>query len=525
MNQLVKWKYFPHFLLVVITSAVYSYSMPFPLLEGWDDHIYVTCNVEKLAPCAANLIYWLSHPCEGCYLPLTMFSYMFDHAVWGLNGFGYHLQNVFWHILAVLAVFSCMKYFRISLWLAFGLSLAFSVHPQRVESVVWISERKDVMCTALYFWSIFFWFTEKNKRFTIISFILFILALFSKSMAVSLPFVLLACEFYGQKKFDMKSWSRKLWPFFLILLVFIPITIFSQDINKGGISIGRQCTVLIHNIAWYVGANFIPRDLSPIYPRLVLDTAVIFKIVAIYALILFIGVLFLKRDRRYFINDIVPLAFCFIVSIGPVAGFLPLGAIDYADRYSYIPSVFLWIIFGSVASYVIGMKLPFFENHLKFWKICALGFTAYYVIYLIIINLIYSNSWKSYDSVLRTACSYDPPSYMALGALADIELSEGNFKEAVKTADTIILRRKGLETEKGYHQIILKAKYTKAFASYNIGNKKESLKIFEEIKPDLNVDSFGSASGYNSMLKMMIDCCNSLGDKEKAGKLKLEIKK
>ena len=62
---------------------------------------------------------------------------------------------------------------------------------------------------------------------------------------------------------------------------------------------------------------------------------------------------------------------------------------------------------------------------------------------------------------------------MALGALADIELSEGNFKEAVKTADTIILRRKGLETEKGYHQIILKAKYTKAFASYNIGNKKE----------------------------------------------------
>lgn len=470
------------------------------------------------------MIYWLTHSCEWCYLPLTMYSYMFDYAIWGLNGIGYHLQNVFWHILAVLAVFGLMKHFGLNPWLAFALSLVFSIHPQRVESVVWISERKDVMCAAFYLWSVFFWVSGKSKR---ISFILFIAAMLSKSMAISLPFVLAACEFYGDGKFNPKAWLKKLWPFFLVSLIFIPVTIFSQDINRGGIIFLRQSYVLIHNIAWYVQTCFFPGRLSPLYPKVILSYWEITQILLTYAIIIAIGIHLYMRSREFFMNKMIPLSCCFLVSIGPVAGFLPLGAIDYADRYSYIPSVFLWIAFGALLTQslnninAVTEKKKSSRSYLMILMIA--GFS--YVILLAGINWIYSNVWKSYYSVLSAACMNNPPSYIALGARGDLELSLGNYSEAISTADMILTRQKGWETEEGYRKIVLKAKYTKAFASYNLGNKKEALKIFEEIKPDLDVNLFGSAEGYSRLIKMMIDCCYSIGDKGKAEKLKSEMKK
>ncbi len=503
-----------------LTALTYSSSASFPLLEGWDDHVYVSGNTERLVFSFDNILYWLSHPCEGCYLPLTMYSYMLDYAVWGLNGLGYHLQNIFWHIIAVLAVFSIMKWFRISLWLAFALSLVFSIHPQRVESVVWISERKDVMCAAFYFWSIFFWLTEKNKKMTLM---LFIAAILSKSMAISLPIIFLMGEYYSENRINLKAWFTKLWPFFIVVLVFIPVTIMSQDINREGISLLRQSYVLLHNVIWYVQMTFFSGGLSPIYPRVILSIQEIFMMTTWYLVFIIAAFAISRGNKTFFKNGIVPLFCCFLVSLAPVAGFLPLGAIDYADRYSYIPSAFLWIMVGELMTNSFS-KGPLSEKkgHMINFKLMTyIGIL--YILLLAFMNFVYSSIWTDYYSVLKAACVHKPPSYMALGALGDIELSRGNYEEAAKIADRIITRPKGLETQKGYAKIILKAKYTKAFASYNLKNKKEALRIFEEIRQDLNVDSFGSAEGYNNMVKMMIDCCNSLGNKEKAEKLKKEI--
>ncbi len=521
MNQTVKWKYLPHFLLVILTAAVYSSSMKFPLLEGWDDHIYVSGNVEKLQFSITNLIYWLTHSCEGCYLPLTMYSYMIDYAVWGLNGLGYHIQNVFWHILAVLAVFSMMRYFKIDVKLAFALALIFSIHPQRVESVVWISERKDVMCAAFYLWSVFFWLGGRNK---IISFALFIAAMLSKSMAISLPFVLLACEYFENGGFNPRAWLKKIWPFLLVFVVFIPITILSQDINREGISIPRQTYVLIHNMVWYVRTTFFSSELSPIYPRVLLSATEITRMLAWYMVFFFLGYVFFKVDGDFFKSKILPVLFCFVISIAPVAGFLPLGAIDYADRYSYIPSAFIWIAFGLILAKNYNgssMEDKSRKQTLKFKAFAVSG--CFYIICLAAINLLYSNAWKDYYSLLRYACAYEPPSYIALGALGDMELSRRNYEDAIKVSDRIINREKGLETKKGYDKIILKAKYTKAVALYGLGDKKAAIAIFEEIKPSMGSEYFGSPEGYKNMIKVMVSCYNSIGNVEKAGELIKEI--
>ena len=129
---------------------------------------------------------------RACYIPFTMFSYMLDYNIWGLNSFFYHFQNIFWHILTTLALFNIFRKFNISLLISFLICLIFSCHPQRVESVVWISERKDVLCAAFYFWSIYFYINSKRKT----SFILFICAMLSKPMAISLPLILFLYEYY-----------------------------------------------------------------------------------------------------------------------------------------------------------------------------------------------------------------------------------------------------------------------------------------------------------------------------------------
>ena len=524
MKLLFKWKYFPQALLVLLTASVYSFSASFPLLEGWDDHAYVSCNTERLHPSLDNMIYWLGHPCEGCYLPLTMYSYMLDYAVCGLNSVGYHIQSIFWHTMAVLAVFNIMKWFGINLWLAFALSLIFSIHPQRVESVVWISERKDVMCAAFYFWSFYYYISGDRQRFPLIPLILFILAMLSKSMAISLPLVFIVCEYAAENKFNPKAWTRKLWPFFLVAAVFLPVTIMSQDINREGISLSRQAYVLVHNVAWYVRTAFVSGWPSPIYPRVTLSSSEIFTTVSCYIVLIAAAMYFFLINKMYFRDGVIPLFCCFLASLAPVAGFFPLGAIDYADRYSYIPSAFLWTMVGGL---IINTFRKISSTERKQRSIINLKLMTYggilYIMVFAFMNVVYSDIWRDYCSVLTAACVHEPPSYIALGALGDVELSRGNYGEAIKISERIISRQKGLETEKGYAKIILKAKYTMAYALYKNGDKQQALKIFEEIKPYLNENSFGALEGYVAMVKMMVDSCNSIGDSERAEKLKKEI--
>jgi hypothetical protein len=346
----------------------------------------------------------------------------------------------------------------------------------------------------------------------------------SKSMAISLPFVLIALQFYMEGTLNIKSCIRKLWPFLLATAAFIPVTIMSQDINREGISLLRQSYVLFHNMAWYGRTTFLPSELSPIYPRVIFSGLEIIRITSWYLIFLFIAYFFFRIDRVFFKFKILPMLICFLLSLGPVAGFLPLGAIDYADRYSYIPSVFIWIVIGLLLTKNrISEKIPGGSQKTNIRHRIFIAAVFFYISCIGIITLVYSNMWRDYYSVLTAATLHEPPSYIALGALGDIELSRSNYPEAIKLADRIINREKGLETQKGYDRIILKAKYSKAIALYGLGDKKSAIAIFEAVKPYMGLDCFGTADGYRNMVKVMIDCYNSIGEKEKADKLNAEL--
>jgi hypothetical protein len=199
-------------ILLILSALPFVLSLSYPLLEGWDDHIYVRNNVNFLSFSFENILHWLKTPCEGTYLPLTMLSFMADYELWGLNGFGYHLQNLFWHLAAVAGVYAFFRAVGMHHLTSFLCALFFAVHPQRAESVVWISERKDVLCAAFYFWALVFFLLsqkkEKAKLFYALSILFAILALLSKAMAASLPFVILFTQIYVMKKPGFKCLKK-----------------------------------------------------------------------------------------------------------------------------------------------------------------------------------------------------------------------------------------------------------------------------------------------------------------------------
>ncbi|HOK03651.1 MAG TPA: hypothetical protein P5105_00470 [Victivallales bacterium] len=486
-------------LLICLSPIPFLQTLTFPLLEGWDDHIYLLNNIHKLSFNLENIIYWLKTPCEGCYLPLTMFSFIFDYSFFGLNPLIYRLHNLIWHLFAVIACFHIINLFVKNNTIAFFATLFFAIHPQRVESVVWISERKDVLCTAFYLWSVFFFLKANDnnildKKLYFFSFIFGIFALMSKPMAVSLPFILFILLVAREEKVA-KDFVYKTFPFFLVILIFIPIAIVSQDIPKEHLSLFRRTAVVLFNIPWYFYKLFIPLNLSPIYPRIIISfsrilwTCLFYLSFSVLALISFLKL----KSKKWNLSCLLFLL-CFFISLAPVSGIIPLGAIDYADRYSYIPSVFL-IIFISL------FLKGFFES--KQYAKIILPLIIAYLSFLASITYFYTFSWASYRTVLETAISHEPPPYIAISALADLEYFTGNrlrIPELVKIARE---RQKGWESEKGLQRLFFKLDILYMQVLYESGRIDEAAKIAKHLQKG-KISEFLEKKSDEDNLKFLI---------------------
>ena len=169
----------------------------------------------------------------GNYQPVTMLSYMVEYKLFGLNPFGYHLMNLLFHLLGTLLVFLLIKKILAQSHpagtgnelVAFITSLLFGIHPLHVESVAWISERKDVLYGFYFLWALYLYIPSPSPeggneaspfrlgRTAAILF-LFLIALLSKAQAVVLPLVFFAVDFLINRKFTKSSILEKI-PFFL----------------------------------------------------------------------------------------------------------------------------------------------------------------------------------------------------------------------------------------------------------------------------------------------------------------------
>jgi protein O-mannosyl-transferase len=270
------------FIIIICISiiVVYSFSINYPIFNDWDDQYYIlnnkylTFNLDNISHLLTNSYYHMYHP-------LTMLSYMIDFNIWGYNSIGYHLQNILWHMVTCIFIYKCFRLLKINQFITFTIDLIFSIHPQRVESAVWLSERKDVLCSAFYFMAIYLYIKHSNihNKFSIAAFAIYLCAFLSKPMAMSIPFILLFFEYYKYRKIELKYYFNRLWLYFFTLFFFVIIAFMHQAKADSKFILLKQIYTVLYNIIWYVQKTFFPIFLNPIYPKTDIDGTIIYLLI------------------------------------------------------------------------------------------------------------------------------------------------------------------------------------------------------------------------------------------------------
>jgi protein O-mannosyl-transferase len=469
-KEILENKYIHIAILAVLAIVIYSISWRYEMYSCLDDGPYVLHN-EHLGFSLQNIKRWLTQPCIGLFVPVTMFSFMFDYNIWGLDSLGYHLQNTFWFIITIIAIYSCFVKLKLKPWHAFVLVLIYAVHPQRVESVVWITERKDVLSGALFFTALFFYLYKFDKdKFNFLTFFLYIIALFCKPMAVTLPVVLVMIDFSRKRQLSPKYYIKKFWPYALVIIAYlIIIASLRTDFIKTQTDNKRMLSVMLFNIYWYIKSVFIPDfcNMSVLYPKLVFTWQIITQMLIFYLLLIGTGVIcFFKAKKETLLYSVLPLIVCYIAVLSPVLGGFSFSSSNYADRYNYIPSVFLLFAIGCVAPLIINSRTK---------RIITL-FLVTYIMILTYSTIMYLPHWKNSYSVYAKSCNHQPANIYSVLTLGLIEAKSGNYEKAV-----ILAKRLRNDYRNSSHDIRLMAQagelYTQTLILFKIGQKERALKI------------------------------------------------
>jgi len=471
-NYLIKLSgnnYFWLTLILIITFLVYL-----PAFENgftnWDDDKYVTENPLITEFSANNIRLIFSDFYLGNYHPLTLISLAADYQIDNLNPFYFHLTNILLHFINIVLVFYLVLLLIKNLKIAIITSILFAVHSLQVESVVWISERKDVLYTMFFLASLISYIIYiKNPRykFYILSLFLFILSLLSKGMAVSLTIVIVFIDYLYRRKFSSKKVIIEKIPFLILSLIFGILAVSGQN-STGYIAdnmdyglVGRLL-IVCSNITRYIFHLIAPLKLSAFYPYPSSELIPFFYWFYFLPVlgVIFYFIYFIKRSRLI----VFGLAF-FLVTIFFVLQLIPVGSAVIADRYTYLPSIGFFILLGSGIEYLSSKKFPFRSK--IFMKILSPGnFTiALLFVYILFLGINTNNRcrvWKDSISLWNDVLKKYPASFIALNNRGLAKSDKGDLNGALKDLSLSV------ETN---------PKYSKSF--FNRGIIKDDLKDFE----------------------------------------------
>lgn len=340
--------------VVLLVLIAFSFGFGNEFVD-WDDMEYVLENPYVLNPTAATLKALWQMPVALNYHPLTMTSLAINAALSGSKPLGFIVTNVLLHILNTLLVFALA--YRLSQrnhWVGFFTALLWGLHPMHVESVIWVSERKDVLYTFFFLLACLTYLRYRAtevRSWLMLTFGLFVLACLSKAMAVVLPLVLLLIDYKQIRPvFSRHTLAEKI-PFFLAALFFgwLAVRVQAGDDFYGLLTLSGQKKVALGQepfaFRWFVYGSYgflmylikllVPYGLSAIYPY----PANVTQIPSLYWLgpPVFMG--YLAALGWAFRTQRREIAFgmgFFLVTIVLVLQFMTVGTALMADRYSYL---------------------------------------------------------------------------------------------------------------------------------------------------------------------------------------------
>jgi Tfp pilus assembly protein PilF len=373
------------FYVLVLLIALLTILIYVPALDNdfvnWDDHDYVYENLH-IRSLDFEFLKWIFSTFHmQNWHPLTWFSHGIDYALWGLNPMGHHLTNIMLHVMnAVLVVILTIRLINegqvkrsvtssphenkeASLSAALVTGILFALHPIHVESVAWVSERKDVLCAFFFLLSILFYTnyaSAVHKKTTlnyILSLFFFMLALMSKPMAVTLPIVLLILDIYPFERLSVRSAftrHRKVLiekiPFLMLSCAMTAITVLAQqkEIASFDVTLWERIAVACKSLAFYLFKIVWPTNLAPLYPYTSNVSFFSFPYNASVLLVACITAFCIWSWKRQKVFLVV--WFSYIIMLLPVLGIIKVGQQAAADRYMYLPSIGPLLLIGLAVS-------------------------------------------------------------------------------------------------------------------------------------------------------------------------------
>lgn len=340
--------------LVGLTFAVYAQVRGHAFLQ-FDDATYVVQNAGVRAGLTPASLYWaLSTPYAGNWHPLTWVSHMADVQLHGLNAGGHHLSNLLIHILTTLLLFRVLARISGSAGPSAFVAALFALHPLHVESVAWVAERKDVLSALWFVLAIgaYAGYVRDRRLWRYGALVVcFGLALLSKPMAVTLPFVLLLLDVWplgrwrGAEGVGAGALLKEKTPLFLMAAASAVITFLVQQ-QAGAVQsleafpFARRVANVPLAYVHYIFSTFWPVNLAPLYPYPA--SIPLWQSAGAAALLVTVTAWAFRsvRTRPYVLAGWL----WFLGTLVPVIGLVQVGSQPYADRYMYIPAIGLFII-------------------------------------------------------------------------------------------------------------------------------------------------------------------------------------
>lgn len=301
----------------------------------------------------------------GNYNPLSIWSFAIEKRVFGLDNPGkWHATNVALHLICVFFVFRICILLGLRWQGSLLVALLFGIHPMRVESVAWVTERKDVLFGAFYLSALYYYIKGKfnKKNYHILIFVLFLLSLLSKIQAVILPLSMVAVDYYLDDTWDMKSVWRKI-PYFLLSLVFGVLGIYFLS-DQGALEhavtypIWQRPFVGSFSYMIYLVKAVIPYKMSPLYPYAQQMPTYFYPTILIFPAMIYAMYWMYKRGLKVWVFGL----FFFTVNVFFLLQILGAGQGFLADRFTYIPYFGLFFIAGYYLNKFIvekpGLKIP-----------------------------------------------------------------------------------------------------------------------------------------------------------------------
>jgi protein O-mannosyl-transferase len=351
--------------LILANLAVFGQVASFEFV--YDDDVYVRDNPMVRQGLNRESVDWALRPQIGIWHPLTWLSLMLDVQLFGVRPGGHHLVNLLLHILNSVLLFWVLKRMTGAHWPSALVAALFAVHPLHVEPVAWISSRKDVLSTL--FWMLSLWaYHAYSRRRTFERYMLVVACLFfgltAKSMLVTLPCVLLLFDYWPLKRLaDTSGWREagRRWavllveklPLFAVAAFFCVMGFLAGRqgnvvVSLGGYSVRTRCENAILSYATYLMKTLWPQGLAPHYPHPGTSIAPLHVAAAVALLLAVTGLAVWARKRYPFL---VVGWLWFLGTLVPAIGLVQVGAHAYADRYTYMPliGVFIILAFGTAA--------------------------------------------------------------------------------------------------------------------------------------------------------------------------------